>query len=159
MPLGPTLRKISGTSIALGAMLAASACTAGVEVPPTTNTPDATARAACSQVMTALPTRVAGLSAHINESGRAAQWGNDEDSVLLNCGVAKPAGLTPGSRCDVINGVGWWAEKFEGGYRFTTIGRAAYVQVIVPSVHAPEADVINELSAAVAKDPVVTPCV
>lgn len=148
-----------GAAVAVGTLYMASGCTVGVEVNPVTHTPDAAGLAACSQVMAALPTTVAGMSGTINQSGRAAQWGIDEDSVLLQCGVAKPAGLEPSSRCDVINGVGWWAEKNEGGYyRFTTIGRAAHVEVIVPSVHAPEADVLNELSAAVAKDPVVTPC-
>jgi hypothetical protein len=133
----------------------------GGEDPPaaTTHTPPPAAMAACQRVLAALPDTVADLSGQVNAPGRVAYWGADEQRVVLRCGTAKPAGLEPSSRCDVVNGIGWWAEKLDSGYRFTTVGRAAFVQVEVPSTHAPEADVLNELSPAVLKDPVVTPCV
>ncbi|CAI9408379.1 DUF3515 family protein [Aestuariimicrobium sp. T2.26MG-19.2B] len=141
------------------ACLTLAAC--GAQEPPsaTSHTPPPAAMAACQRVLADLPETVAGLQGAVDARGRVAYWGSDEKRVVLRCGVDKPAGLEPGSRCDMVNGVGWWAEKLEGGYRFTTLGRAAFVQVEVPPAHAPEADVLNELSGAVGQDPVVTPCV
>lgn len=143
---------------AMASMVVLAGCGQDEAPAATTHTPDAAALAACQKVTGALPTSVGGSTGQVNQQGRVAHWGEGDHRVVLRCGVAKPAGLEAGSRCDLVNGVGWWAEKTETGYRFTTIGRAAFVQVEVPSVHAPEADVLNELSAAVAKDPVVTPC-
>ena len=77
---------------------------------------------------------------------------------MLRCGVPAPAALTKTSRCDEVNGIGWFSEEVAGGYRFTTIGRRVNIEVQVPSVYSPEADALVDLSAAVAKVPVVSPC-
>lgn len=83
-------------------------------------------------------------------------WG--EPAIVLRCGVPKPAALTATSRCDEVDGVGWFAEQVPGGYRFTTIGRSVYVEVSVPSDYAPEANALVDLAPAVSRTPVLTPC-
>ncbi|MGJ6978967.1 DUF3515 family protein [Aestuariimicrobium soli] len=149
-------RALAGAACVL--LAAAAGCSSNEPPAATDHTPDAAGLSACRQVFAALPTTVGGATGLLNQAGRVAYWGDGEHRVVLRCGIERPAGLEASSRCDVVNGVGWWAEKTEAGYRFTTIGRAAFLQVEVPSAHAPEADVLNELSGAVSQDPVVTPC-
>ncbi|MEP6667293.1 MAG: DUF3515 domain-containing protein, partial [Nocardioidaceae bacterium] len=71
-----------------------------------------------------------------------AAWG--DPPIVLRCGVDKPAGLRRDSACFVVNDVGWLASQdghevsgdrpVEGPLTWTTIGRAAYVEVVVPQV-------------------------
>ena len=92
------------------------------------------------------------------EPGRfSAAWG--KPAIVLRCGVAAPPGLTPTSECLEVNGVGWYAEEATGGMIFTTIGRAAFVEVSVPTKYAPESGALVDLGGTVAAhDPVTTPC-
>lgn len=155
--LGATVpARLAGVTLACVALLAG--CSEDAPS-PTDHTPAQAAVAACQRVMAKAPTTVGGHDGLVNQVGRVAHWGDGDDRVVLRCGVAKPAGLSASSRCDVVNGVGWWAEKTDAGYRFTTIGRQAFVQVEVPTSQAPEADVLNELTTMVEQNPVVTPCV
>ncbi len=87
----------------------------------------------------------------------SAAWGRPP--IVLRCGVDKPAALQPSSQCFEVNGVGWLAEEADGGYLFTTIGRAAYVELAVPTEYAPEASALTAVAATItAHDPVVQPC-
>jgi hypothetical protein len=87
-----------------------------------------------------------------------AAWGNPP--ITLVCGVAKPAGMKPDSKCWEINGVGWYARKRSHDYRFTTIGRRVYVQVTVPNHDTPQADALVDLASTIKKhDPVTNKCV
>ncbi|QDP97231.1 DUF3515 domain-containing protein [Microlunatus elymi] len=85
-------------------------------------------------------------------------WG--KPAITLACGVGKPAGLNAASQCFEVNGVGWYAEDRNGDYRFTTIGRKAYVQVVVPDKYAPQANPLIDLAKPI-KDtvPVIKNCV
>jgi hypothetical protein len=88
----------------------------------------------------------------------AAAWG--DPPILLRCGVAKPAGLTAYARCDSVNGVDWFTRRTATGYEFTTIGRAAYVEVRVPTSYVPAADALVDLATAVKRTlKIVAPCV
>ena len=90
-------------------------------------------------------------------AGLTAAWG--EPPITLRCGVPAPAGLTASSECLEVDGVGWYAEPAEGGMLFTTIGRAVFVEVGVPSRDAPEAGALVDLAAVVkAQDAVQHPC-
>jgi hypothetical protein len=121
-------------------------------------TPSAAVREQCAAVMTALPDLVLDQPRRSVEPGRlSAAWG--DPTITLKCGVAKPVGLGPESECFEVNGVGWFAEKAEGGYLFTTIGRSAYVQVGVPTEYAPEANALVDVASAVQQIPVEQPCV
>ena len=52
---------------------------------------------------------------------------------MLRCGAPAPPTLTNQSECLDINGIGWFAEEATGGMIFTTIGRATFVEVSVPT--------------------------
>lgn len=88
------------------------------------------------------------------ESAYTAVWG--DPAIELRCGVPKPEKLTPGSahynptaEAMEVNGVSWLLEKQDDGWRFTTTGRRANVEVTVPEQYAPEVGVLTDFSSAV----------
>jgi hypothetical protein len=100
-------------------------------------------RAMCTDLIRSLPTTVADdLDARSVEpsDALAGAWG--DPAVVLRCGVQEPAALKPTSACFEVNGVGWLATQdgkevsgdapVDATMTFTTIGRAAYVEVTVP---------------------------
>jgi hypothetical protein len=110
----------------------------------------------CRKLQDQLPGTVNGLdrSASEPDSDFAADWG--DPAVQLRCGVPRPELLTPGSEhynptADAVevNGVDWLLEKQEDGYRFTTTGRKAFVELTVPGTYAPEVDALTDLAGAV----------
>jgi hypothetical protein len=122
--------------------------------------PGTAQRVVCSRLMAALPARVGDQQRRDVEPADvlAAAWG--DPPILLRCGVTKPPGLTPFSRCDSVNGVGWFTRRTSAGYEFTTIGRQAHVQVGVPAVYVPAANALVDLASALKRTvPVVAPCV
>ena len=121
-------------------------------------TPDAAGVGVCSGVMADLPAQVLDQDRRKVEPGvLSAAWG--KPVIVLRCGVVAPPTLTPTSECLEINGVGWFAEEATGGMIFTTIGRAAYVEVSVPSQYPLGTGALVDLGGAVsAHDPEVTPC-
>lgn len=81
----------------------------------------------------------------------AAEWG--DPAIRLRCGVPRPAVLTPGDEhynptADAVevNGVSWLMEQYDGGRRFTSTERAAWVEVTVPDAYAPEVNVLTDLA-------------
>lgn len=124
----------------------------GIAVP----SPSAEAATLCGRLHDALPDRVDGLSERSLSpvSTLTAGWG--DPTVVLRCGVPRPATLTPGSTtynptADAVdvNGVSWLMEQTGDGYRFTTTGRAAFVEVSVPAKYAPEVNPLADLGNAV----------
>jgi Protein of unknown function (DUF3515) len=75
--------------------------------------------------------------------------------------VRTPASLEPTSRCDVVNGVGWFSRQDpDRGWVFTTIGRISNVELQVPPDYTPAANVLVELAAAIKNSlPVTHRCV
>lgn len=117
--------------------------------------PTGSAASSCQAVMAALPQQVAGL-ARTASTPLTASWG--DPAITLRCGVDRPEGLTPTSRCDEVDRVGWYSEEFTEAWRFTTIGRVGYVEVTVPAVHAPASDALVDLAPAVRRMASVHPC-
>jgi hypothetical protein len=125
----------------------------GIVVP----SPSAKASAICGRLYAALPAKVDGLTRHTLEpaSRLTAGWG--DPTVVLRCGVPRPEVLTPGAKtydptsdAAVVNGVSWLTQALQGGgYRFTTTGRKAFVEVNVPGRYAPEINPLADLAAAV----------
>ncbi|CAN5433840.1 hypothetical protein BH18ACT8_BH18ACT8_05390 [soil metagenome] len=102
----------------------------------------------CSALDETLPDSVAGQTRReVTSQGVASAWG--APAIVLRCGVSDAVGLDPTSRCEVVDGVGWYTEALGEAYRFTTIGRAVPVEVIVPDAYAPEADALIDLASAV----------
>ncbi|GAA2631821.1 hypothetical protein GCM10009863_54510 [Streptomyces axinellae] len=139
------------------ALLATASCSfTGDSAGPAVPSPSGRAAKVCRALHDALPKRVDGRRSGATEpeSDYTAVWG--DPAIELRCGVAKPAKLTPGneeynptSDAAEVNGVSWLTEQREGGYRFTTTDRVAYVEVTVPDDYAPEVNPLTDLSGAV----------
>lgn len=135
---------------ALTLLLTACSGPAGVNVP----TPEASAAAVCQELAMAWPTTV--LDQHVVDvsptSPLTHAWG--DPPVVARCGVATPSALRPDSQLVTVNAVDWLPEPTDDGYRFTTVGRVANVEVTVPHHYAPEATALVDLAAAIkATDP------
>ncbi len=170
VPAGCVVARVVACVLALGAA-AGCAGPGKVEVTPVSPAPDDSVRAMCADLVAALPATVAddlATRAVTPSDALAAAWG--DPAVVLRCGVARPSALVPTSACFEVNGVGWLATSngrevsgdapVEGTLRFTTIGRAAYVEVTVPPLegHQPS-DPLPALAAAIEQTiPLRHPC-
>ena len=115
---------------------------------------------ACADLLAAVPGTVDGQQQREVDppDALAAAWG--DPAIVLRCGVREPPALTAASPCAEVNGVGWFAEQRDDGYRFTTIGRSAFVEVRVPYDYEPAADTLVDLASAVRRTvPERQPCV
>jgi len=74
-------------------------------------------------------------------------WG--DPAIVLRCGVGRPAGYQPTADLATVNGVDWFPEQLSDGYRFTTWGRQANVEVFVPHDYAPEVNPLVDLAPAI----------
>lgn len=122
-------------------------------------TPSGAVAEQCVAVMAALPPSVMGQDQRA-VTGNIATWGDPR--ISLRCGVDQPRELDRTSPCDELNGIGWFTQEpgtaLAKAWRFTTIGRAGFIEVIVPEGLEPAGDALMDLSQAVALLPVVTPC-
>lgn len=108
----------------------------------------------CTALSGQLPTEVDGQRRRTTDPqiSTTAAWGSPP--ITLRCGVDQPAGLAPTSELITINGVDWYPEQLSAGYRFTTTGRMANVEVSVPAKYQPETNALVDLATAVtASDP------
>ena len=143
---------------AAATLLAASAgCASSATAAVTPPTPSGRVAALCRSLHGALPQVVDGLKRRATgpASPYTAAWG--DPAVVLRCGTAAPAMLTPGNahynpEADAaeVNGVSWLIEQESGGaYRFTTTDREAWIVVDVPSAYAPQVNPLTDLAAAI----------
>jgi Protein of unknown function (DUF3515) len=115
---------------------------------------------ACTALVAQLPRTVAGQQPRAVSPARALAGAWGDPAIVLRCGVPAPPALGPASSCAVVNHVGWFAEERADGFRFTTIGRSANVQVSVPYEYEPAANALIDLAHAVRSTvPQVDPCV
>ena len=138
-------------------LLTLAGCSGVVDLEPADLDPDA--EAICADLLTDLPRELAGQGRRdVAPAGSGVAWG--DPAVTLRCGVTDAQGLGRASECQVVNGVGWYPEELSDSYRFTTVGRATPVEVVVPDAYAPEVGPLTELADAVARhDPEVRACV
>ncbi|EFF93288.1 MULTISPECIES: DUF3515 domain-containing protein [Streptomyces] len=128
---------------ALAVLIAAAGCSssddsAAAAVP----SPDAAAVKLCRDLDGALPGKLAGLSRKDPRPASALTAGWGSPVIILRCGVPRPPkmidpkvaeGKDPDAVAGGVNGVDWLMERQgDGGYRFTTANRRAYVEVVVP---------------------------
>jgi hypothetical protein len=85
-------------------------------------------------------------------------WGNP--AIVLKCGVPRPAALRPNSAdlLVLVDGVNWLPTHPKGENVFTTVDRAAYISVSVPTSYpqpplGPLADAILQALPAVCSVP------
>ncbi|AXE88902.1 hypothetical protein C1703_28210 [Streptomyces sp. Go-475] len=122
--------------------------------------PDAKATELCRNLDKVLPAKVDGERRQDPEPASAltAAWGSP--AIILRCGVPQPPKMVDpkvaeGRDADAVaggvNGVDWLMEKQgDGGYRFTTANREAYVEVQVPE-GVDSSGVLIDLASAVKK--------
>jgi hypothetical protein len=113
--------------------------------------PDAQVARYCAALHTRLPQRVDGLPRHDLKprSELTAGWG--DPSIVLRCGVQRPAADNEESADAVeVDGVGWLIEPQGGGaFRLTTTLRKAYVEVTLPKKYAGDLGPLTDLAGAV----------
>lgn len=153
--LNPLALRRIGVALLGIATLLVSGCSVAVDDP----TPTADVRRICDSLMGDLPETVLDESRRTVEPGQlSAAWGRPP--IVLRCGVSTPPTMTAASQCFEVNGVGWLAEKGDGGFLFTTIGRPALVEVGVPDEYTPESNALVDLAAAINEHvPIKQPCV
>ena len=134
----------------LGLTVLLVGCSSALPVPPPDPPPTGVAAYTCAAMRGRLPDEVDGatVSAVKPQSPFTGAWGSP--AIVLRCGVATPAALTPTSQLLVVDGVSWLPEQLTQGYLFTTVGRSVNVEVSVPDHYSPEADALADISPAVA---------
>ncbi|MFJ7074523.1 DUF3515 domain-containing protein [Streptomyces sp. NPDC098781] len=122
--------------------------------------PGATTAALCRNLDEALPAKVDGADRRDPSpaSSLTAGWG--DPAIILRCGVVRPTkmsdpkvaeGRDEDAVAGGVNGVRWlMEEQGDGGYRFTTALRRAYVEVSVPKGRD-SSSVLIDLASAVKK--------
>ncbi|MGW1540984.1 DUF3515 domain-containing protein [Streptomyces sp. NPDC002309] len=111
----------------------------------------------CQNLDKALPHTVDGLGRNDPEPGSVLTAGWGSPVIILRCGVVRPPkmidpkvaeGGDPDAVAGGVNGVDWLQEAADGGYRFTSANRTAYVEVSVPEGQD-SAGVLVDLAPAV----------
>lgn len=123
------------------------ASTAVAVTPPTAT---AATVEACTRLTAALPAKVDDAARRPTDpqSPLIAAWG--DPTVVLRCGVARPADLTSTSHLETINGIDWLLLEKPGQRIFTTAGRAVYIELTIPAGHDPQVGPLVDVAAAVA---------
>ncbi len=147
------MRRARGPA-ALAVVAVLGACSGGLYDFPTEGGTAAT----CRTLVGSVPDTVADQVTTPVDSERVAAWGDPR--IVLRCGVTRPDALEPTSRCDEVDGIGWFAEDAgDGGHLFTTIGRTPAVSVEVPADVDPPATALLDLADVVRDHTEVTdPC-
>jgi Protein of unknown function (DUF3515) len=116
---------------------------------------------ACTQLVKALPEKVLDAKRRETEPVSPLTTAYGDPPIEITCGVSPPAGMAEAqSQCFEVNGVGWFAKEVTNGVVFTTIGRALYLEVAVPSKYKPEANALTDVSDVVHRyNKLVTPCI
>jgi len=143
---------------ALGLIVLAGCSPGRTPVPVPSPAPEVAA--ACGHLVQALPAKVLDGRRRTTDPVSPLTTAYGDPPIEVTCGVAPPAGMAEAqSQCFEVNGVGWFAKEVSNGVIFTTIGRALYLEVAVPSKYKPEANALTDVSDAVHRfDKLVTPC-
>lgn len=140
----------SRTSLAAASTLAAIALVSGCGRQVAVPAPDVQAPA-CDDVT--IPSTVSGAGLRPTTEPGTAAWG--EPPITYRCGVGRPGALAPTSRLLDVGGIGWLPIEGTGGTGFIAVTWPAesepiYVEVLVPQEYAAPADVLIDISAALA---------
>jgi hypothetical protein len=126
-----------------------AACSPPVEVAaPDSPAPDVAA--ACATFTAALPAELATVGERRDvtpESDLTAAYG--DPPVGVRCGVPEPAALVPTSSLVTVDGIDWLPEELTDGWRLTSIGRTADVEITVPTEQGPAPSVAADLAPTI----------
>ncbi|MDX2375604.1 DUF3515 domain-containing protein [Microbacterium sp. LRZ72] len=142
----PSLPRMLAAAVTLGTLLVTGcSTTVSMEPAPAANAPE------CADVTVRLPSEVAGQPRVWTNAQATASWG-DPVAVVLACGVEPPAPTT--LPCQTVGGVDWIIDDSEAPrYRLTTFGRTPAVELYLDNEIVSSLDVLDALSAAVARLP------
>ena len=128
------------------ALLILAGCGGAIRVEPPVPEEPATA-AACRTLVESLPQRSTARTGWSPPpaSPYVAVWGPGR--IALRCGVPRPVTMSPTDQVPEIDGVAWYAEPSRP-MLFTSIGRAAYVEVTIAREHTPQ-NVLVDLAAPI----------
>ncbi|WP_228460850.1 DUF3515 domain-containing protein [Gordonia crocea] len=89
---------------------------------------------ACAPFMAALPDRL-GDYGDKSVTGTSARWrARNGDSVYVRCGVARPDGLAPSSRLQVVNAAQWFiTDERDSGVTYVAVDHRPYVALRLPA--------------------------
>lgn len=145
---------LRASAVALGVLAMTTGCgRAGPEPvePPliAAGAAGAAARDACTALDPALPAVLDGHKSRRTEpeSALTAAW--DDPAIVLRCGVGTPGELRPTSQLYTVNDVDWFPVESEDGWRFTTVGRVANIEVLVPNRYQPAVNPLVDLAAPI----------
>ncbi|MBY8881875.1 DUF3515 domain-containing protein [Actinacidiphila acidipaludis] len=142
---------IAVSAVACLSAAAVYAATSGTDETVAVPVPDAQVARYCSALHARLPEKVDGLPRHDLKpsSELTAGWG--DPSIVLRCGVPRPAADDSVNTDAVeVDGVGWSIEpQGDGVFRLTTTLRKAYVEVTLPKRYARDLDPLTDLAGAV----------
>jgi hypothetical protein len=135
-------------------LLAGCSSDVAVQAPAVTGA----AEQACSTLVEQAPDSVAGVDQReVTTEGSALAWG--DPPIVLRCGVAATPTTDVAIRCDTVNGVDWFTEEADIGYRFTSIGRTPVVRLDVPYSYEPAGDALVDVATAVRRSTTAqSPC-
>jgi hypothetical protein len=106
--------------------------------------------AACAAFTAALPAELSTVGERRDvspESDLTAAYG--DPPVGVRCGVPDPTGLTASSTLVTVEGIDWLPEQLTGGWRMTSVGRIANVEVTVPTEQGPAPSVASDLAPTI----------
>jgi hypothetical protein len=129
-------------------LLAACSRPVGVEAPAS---PAPDVAAACAGFTAALPAELSTVGERRDvtpESDLTAAYG--DPPVGVRCGVPEPTALEATSTLVTVDGIDWLPEELTDGWRLTSIGRIANVEVTVPTEQGPAPSVAADLAPTIA---------
>jgi Protein of unknown function (DUF3515) len=152
-------RTLTAAPAVLGLFLLTGCSPGPTPVPVPSAAPEVAA--ACTDLVKALPSKVLDAKRRKTTPESPLTTAYGDPPIEVTCGVTPPAGMAEAqSQCFEVNGVGWFAKQVQNGSVFTTIGRALYVEVAVPSKYSPEANALTDVADAVQKhNKLITPCI
>jgi Protein of unknown function (DUF3515) len=106
--------------------------------------------AACAAFTAALPAELPTVGERRDvtpESELTAAYG--DPPVGVRCGVADPGALEPTSTLVTVDGIDWLPEELTGGWRLTSVGRTANVEITVPTAQGPAPSVAADLAPTI----------
>lgn len=129
------------------ALISCSARPVAVEPPAT---PDAVAGAVCADFTEALPASLSTVGERREvtpESTLTAAYG--DPPVGVRCGVPEPIDLAPDALLVTVDDIDWFAQELSAGWRLTTMGRVAAVELTVDAEHGPAPSVAADLTSTI----------
>jgi hypothetical protein len=154
MPRGqPLIRSVTARLpvLAFGITLSIAllgACARPVEVSAPTPAPDVAE--ACAAFTAALPDELSTVGKRRDVTPRSdvtAAYG--DPPVGVRCGVPDPTATGADPALVAVDGIDWIAQELTGGWRLTSVGRAANVEITVPTDQGPAPSVAADLATTI----------